>query len=1132
MKKLIAISFFLSFAILTQAQVWVSATGDQAKAAKLTLVSGNAQSSTIQLNVEGYNTTTVQTPNGSAQKLSLENATFMLNAGAPELPKITASLVIPDHAEMEVNIDQSSYVDFPNVDIAPSKGNLTRDINPEDVPYSYGSVYGINKFYPGKLAELKDPYILRDLRGQTVVFYPYQYNPATRVLRVYTNIVVSVTQNGTSANNAFNRTKALTGFDREFAELYKHQFLNFNSTHKYTPITENGKMLIVCYDAYMSAMAPFVEWKKTEGLPCEIVSVTTAGSTAAAIKTYVTNYYNTNGLTFLLLVGDAAQLPTFTAAGGGSDPSFGYITGSDHYQEILVGRFSAENVAQVQTQVTRSVNYEKTPSIAPGNYNHAVGIGSAEGPGDDSEYDWEHQRNMLTDLLAFTYTTRGELYDGSQGGVDASGDATAGQLSLEVNEGTGIITYCGHGSDNSFVTTGFSNTNISSLTNTDILPFIWSVACVNGNFTTGTCFAEGWMRHTYNSQPAGAVATLMSTINQSWNPPMEGQDEMVDILVESYTSNIKRTFGGLSVNGIFKMNDTYSDFDMTDTWTLFGDPSLMVRTDDPASMTVTHTPTLNIGETSLLVNCNVNGALVCLTINHEIIGTGTVAGGNVTITFPALAQIDTITVCATAFNYIPYLGSVLVANTTGPYVAYTSNTVNDPTGNNNALADFGETVNLDVTLHNYGSATANAVTANITSANTYVNITDNNQSWGNITSGSDGVQSAAYSFIVAANVPDQQPMSFDLLIQDNAGGSWPASFTINANAPDFAVGQMTIDDASGNNNGCLDTSENVNIIINTLNNGHADAPNTSGVLTTATPQWVTITAGNHNFATMAQSSNADASFTLTVASSVPDSAIVELIYTVSSGAYSIIYHYFLTLGLVSEDWETGDFTLFDWTQGGDVPWVITSTGPYEGTYCAKSGTIADDQSSTLSVTMNVLAADTISFWKKVSSEQDYDYLTFKIDGANQGEWCGNVAWSKNAYPVSAGTHTYSWIYAKDEMIASGSDCAWLDYIMFPPIVSSYQNIEEQTSSISGLQCNPNPATGMTMIQFTMADAGSFSLQLMDITGRVVANLANEAGKPAGTYNFLFNAAAHQAGLYYIVLAAGNEQSATKVIITK
>jgi len=86
-----------------------------------------------------------------------------------------------------------------------------------------------------------------------------------------------------------------------------------------------------------------------------------------------------------------------------------------------------------------------------------------------------------------------------------------------------------------------------------------------------------------------------------------------------------------------------------------------------------------------------------------------------------------------------------------------------------------------------------------------------------------------------------------------------------------------------------------------------------------------------------------------------------------------------------EDFETGDFTRFEWQTGGDVPWVITNVSPYEGIYCAKSGAISDNQTSQLMVTMNVSTNDTISFWKKVSCEQSnwpgywYDYLEFNMD---------------------------------------------------------------------------------------------------------------------------------------------------------
>ena len=85
-------------------------------------------------------------------------------------------------------------------------------------------------------------------------------------------------------------------------------FINFKPA-KYNPVSEQGNMLIITYDTFYNAMIPFVQWKNLKGIPTEMVNVSTIGN-ANAIKTYIANYYNTKGLTFVLLVGDAAQVPT------------------------------------------------------------------------------------------------------------------------------------------------------------------------------------------------------------------------------------------------------------------------------------------------------------------------------------------------------------------------------------------------------------------------------------------------------------------------------------------------------------------------------------------------------------------------------------------------------------------------------------------------------------------------------------------------------------------------------------------------------------------------------------------------------------------------------------------------------
>jgi hypothetical protein len=123
-----------------------------------------------------------------------------------------------------------------------------------------------------------------------------------------------------------------------------------------------------------------------------------------------------------------------------------------------------------------------------------------------------------------------------------------------------------------------------------------------------------------------------------------------------------------------------------------------------------------------------------------------------------------------------------------------------------------------------------------------------------------------------------------------------------------------------------------------------------------------------------------------------------------------------------------------WTFGGSAPWYITSVGAYDGLYCSRSGAIGNIANSDMSITLTLSSAGNVSFFRKVSSEAGYDYLRFYIDGVQQGLWAGEVSWGEVSYPVTIGTHTFKWSYTKDEAVVSGSDCAWVDYIIFPPII--------------------------------------------------------------------------------------------------
>lgn len=1112
MKKpsLLFFVFCLAAGLLSAQQTFYSPANRNGYEVKL--VQQSSGEVIVEFSLLGFEMKTVSVDNKSYTRIILNEAAPVQKKGAPDLFQCVAPVIIPDEGTPELSIISQDFEEYNNISMLPSKGVITRDIDPSGVPYTFSDIYTKNAFYPQSGGNLSQPYIFRDLRGTNIHFTPFQYNPVTKTLRVNKTIRVKVkTKTSVPGINQLKRIQDVQKIDEDFNLMYKNHFLNF-SPGKYTSVAERGRMLIISYGSYITEMTPFKNWKNRSGYRTEIVDIATIGNNATSIKNYITNYYNTKGLTFVLFVGDAQHItPITSGVGGPSDNAYGYITGNDHYPEIYIGRFSAESTTDVNVQVTRTLNYEKTPNQSSDWLNRTLGIGSDQGPGDDNEYDYQHIRNLQTDLMNYQYTVKYEMFDGDQGGLDASGNVTASMVGTQVNGGVGLINYIGHGADDSWVTSGFSVSNMSTLTNTGQWPFIWSVACVNGNFQNQTCFAEGWLRaRNASNQPTGAVAALMSTINQSWNSPMAGQDEMIDVLTEQFPGNIKRTFGALSMAGCMKMIDEYSTDgqNMADTWTVFGDPSLMVRTDTPKTMTVNHPATAVIGLTSMQITCPAPGAYATLSINDTILASGALSGGSVTLNFAALTAVDTINIVVTAYNYIPYQNEIPVISSNTPYVVHLSHAINDASGNNNGNADMGESILLSMNLKNSGMQNASNVSATISCGSSMVNITDNTNTYGQINAGATVAGNNAYAFTVGNNVDDATDISFAVVATDGTS-TWNSSFPLTLYAPKLSIGNMTLSEVTGNGNGKADPGETISVSIANSNIGHVAYQSAGSQLSTANT-YANITTNSQSLGTLDPSENGTATFTIAISASTPAGTSINITNTLGSGYYAVTKNFSIKVGQADEDFESNDFTQYTWTFSGTTPWVTSNQAPYEGTYCSKSGTITDSQTSEMSVTMAAGVADSISFYKKVSCEagseygSKWDYLEFFIDGTSKEWWDGIHDWSRVVYPVAAGSRTYKWVYGKDDVYAGGDDCAWVDFIVFPPLPSTV-GCEDMT--IATFSLYPNPSTDMITIDLPGAISNDARFEIYTSDGKLVgSNLisaektsVNMTGLSAGTY---------------------------------
>jgi hypothetical protein len=135
----------------------------------------------------------------------------------------------------------------------------------------------------------------------------------------------------------------------------------------------------------------------------------------------------------------------------------------------------------------------------------------------------------------------------------------------------------------------------------------------------------------------------------------------------------------------------------------------------------------------------------------------------------------------------------------------------------------------------------------------------------------------------------------------------------------------------------------------------------------------------------------------------------------------------------SDGFESGNLSGLNWTNQGDLGWVVQSTNVAAGNYAARSGSIGNSQVSSLGLTGQFRAGNG-SFSLNVSSEANFDFLKFVVDGTPVAQWSGEVGWTAYAFPLSTGTHTLEWRYVKDAAGTGGWDAAFIDNVDLPILV--------------------------------------------------------------------------------------------------
>ena len=1003
--------------------------------------------------ISSFNTLWVSTEKGEFVELLAQSYSKTNTIGAPQLPVLSKLIEIPAGAQPEVRVISYEVMEYNLADFG-----ITQKLFPAQAPQSKSAVrngpfaynkqlYETNSFYGETLARVEVAGYLRSVQLANLVISPVEYNPVTNTIRVYNNLLVEVLFKGADKIKTAEK-KAIT-HSAYFNSVFRN-VLNFQPSDGMldTISTVPVKYVIVSDPMFHDALQPFVQWKTRRGFT--VIEAYTddaaVGNSFNSIKAYLQNLYTSATAsdpapTFVLLVGDVAQIPAYNCGAHVSDLYYFEYTG-DYLPEVYYGRFSANTVAELQPQINKTLQYEQYLMPDPSFLNEVVMVAGADashqltwGNG-QINYGTTYYFNEAHNLLSHTYLQP------EPGGANYSQS-----IQNDVSNGVSYANYTAHGSPDGWADPSFTISDVAGLQNADKYCLMVGNCCQTNTFNQHT-FGEELLR----AENKGALGYIGGTDLSYWdedywwgvgngpivtNPTYETTGlgaydrtfhDHGEPVSEWYSTMDQMVFAGnLAVQ---ESNSGMKQY-YWEIYCLMGDPSTMVYFSVPPALTVDYMPLLPLGTPAFEIQTEPY-AYVAISKDNILHGvTEANESGLAVVSLLPFTEPGFADIVITKQNREPYIDSILVASPEGPYLVLDNYAVSDTGGNNNQIPEFAEPLTVDMTIANFGNTDAVNAVSTLTTNDAHVTIPACTYTWPLIASNGSATVSQAFTIQTNEYVPDLHTAQFTITTQADTS-SFSSGFNITFYAPKLENGIISIDDATGGNgNGQIDPGETIHLSIPTTNTGHCTSSEVSAQLFLF-GDYVSTNSPVYSIGALAPGETGTSSFIFTVSADAPLGSTFTLYVTASAGPYNSVSSLNPEVGPQVEDFETGNFLNYNWRMKGAKPWKISPSTMFEGAYGAVSGTINNSQQSEMYIDGQVLSNDTISFYRKVSSESGYDFLRFYIDGVEMGSWSGSKDWSRVSYPVTTGSHRFSWAYEKDDADISGQDAAWVDYILFPP----------------------------------------------------------------------------------------------------
>ncbi|HNS16380.1 MAG TPA: C25 family cysteine peptidase [Bacteroidales bacterium] len=1119
----------------------------------------STQAATIQKTYTFNDYTLIQ--KGDHSLITFEDCYLKGIQGEPVLPWYAVRLLLPPgHEAISVEFLGEEEMTLPG----------TYQIYPEQYvqPISSGKsgifikndrIYSTDQPYPSTPAGKLSTEFLKGYSIALSAFTPMTYNPVTGTITYFQKVTIRLeTRESSSSRQAL----ALLSSSASSGE-YLRQFIQNSEAISSYPAgisrDETYACLIITPDQFAASFDELRSHYLKCGLESSVITTEaiaanySGGDLQEKIRNCILQEYADHETEYVLLGGDVEHIPyrgfycmvqsssVYESSNIPSDlyysgldgtwndngnTKWGEIGEDDLLPDVAVTRLPFGTQAELDKMLHKVLSYQQNP--IPGELRDPLLAG---------EHLYDNPETWGSDYLELLvgyhddngYTTDGipedqnieKLYEE----VTSWGPST---LLATINEGKSFVHHVGHASTTYAMMLSnwdITNSNFSQVNGVDHnYTLVYTHGCDCGGFDYNDCILEEMVKiDNFAAAVVGNSRYGWFNEGQTEGPSAHLHREFVDALYHDRLNRIGRAHMESRIETSVWVNAPGQWEEGALRWCFYdcnvlGETAMPIWTDEPFTPDVTYLSAIPIDQTSLDVIVSYEGDplqdIRCVVIQDDVLfGLGvTDATGQATISFEqAFTEPGQAQLVISGYNCLTTTYPITIIPSQGAYLVYATHSIEDTDGNGNGIPEFGESIFLSIDITNVGQQTAENATVVLSCDETYITLTDDEENYGTIAGGETLSIENGFALEIADDIPDQLTVDFQLAV--TAAETWTSGFSITFSAPLLILGNLSVNDQQeGNGNGILDPGETAYLLIRTGNMGHCATAEVTGLITTTDPL-LEINDGLFQSGPLAVFETVQASYQVTLDPSTPAGTIVKLSCNLTSGAYELSKEYQLETGVITEDFETGDFTRHNWQFGGNAPWVISEINPFEGLYSARSGEIDDQETSEMMITAEVLADDSIGFHYRVSSETDYDYLEFYVDNVKKGSWSGNLGWSYASYPVTTGLRTFQWKYVKDWMSSSGEDAAWVDYISFPPIYTPV-SVDEIPDSFT-LTVYPNPSRSHLVLEYEFRQVTPVHFLLMNTTGQTILEhrLPSASTPCSGTVSL--DISGLEQGVYYL-----------------